>query len=372
MKRVLIFYISKNTGHYQAARSIEEALYTFGLGIEVKMVNTFSYTNPILGKIVTKAYLEVVKKRPEFWGNIYDNPDVLRKTKKARESFSTRSLPKIQKLVELYKPDIIYCTQAYPCSVIAAFKRKTKINLPLVGVLTDHAPHSYWLHKEVDIYSVPSEETRWALLKKGISGDRIRVNGIPIDMKYQNVLGREVIINKFGLDSNKKTVLIMGGNQGLGAVEKIVESLSIDPENGLQLMVVTGKNRRLYRKINRKFLNGSATNIKLYAYAGNIDEMMEVADLIITKAGGITTSEALSKGLPVLIVNPIPGQERMNTDYLVREGAAVEIEEISGLADVARKVLSDTGLFEKMKANAKRMAKPCSSHSIAQIAVEMV
>lgn len=372
-KKALLFYISRFSGHYHAARSIERALQDLG-DVEVKIVNAFDYTNPILGKIITKAYIEVVKKKPEFWGNIYDNPQVLERTRKARERFQKKGLPKIKKLMESFQPDIVYCTQAYPCGIVSGFKKETGDRTPLVGVLTDRAPHSYWLFDEVDIYVVPSEETKKVLAGKGIRPDKIRPYGIPIDpkfsKKFSNVNDKDEICREFGVPNDRRTVLVMGGNQGLGALEDILASFLKDDTHKYQVLLVTGNNKRLFRKLKRLIAGKDDGRFKLYPYVDNIDELMEISDLIITKAGGITTSEALAKGLPMFIVDPIPGQERMNSDYLVSEGAAMEIDNVADIVSITDSLFKSEDMFSKMKHNAERLSKSDSSMRIAELAMK--
>ena len=368
-KRVLLFYISRFSGHYHAAKSIERALRDLG-DVEVKIVNAFDYTNPILGKIITKAYIEVVKKKPQFWGNIYDNPEVLEKTRKARERFQKRGLSRIKTLMGSFCPDMVICTQAYPCAMVSGYKKETGDNIPLVGVLTDRAPHSYWLFDEADIYVVPSEETRDVLVQKGVPSGKIKIFGIPIDSKFSIMHDKKKICRRFEVLEDKRKILVMGGNQGLGALEDIVLSFSEDGEHDYQIMVVTGKNKRLFRKLKKLISTRKDKRFKLFSYVENIDELMEISDLIITKAGGITTSEALAKGLPMLIVEPIPGQERMNSDYLVSEGAAIEVDDISSIVSVTNDLFTSKKVFSKMEQNAVRLSKADSSLRIAELAIK--
>ena len=204
-KRALIFYISRFSGHYRAARAIEKALYDLDPGIETKMVNAFDYTNPVLSKIITKTYLEVIKKKPRFWGDIYDNPEVLEKVKKVRQVFYKQNMPKIEKLIKSYAPDMVYCTQAYPCGMIADYKKACESDVPLVGVLTDHAPHSYWLFDEVDFYVTPSADYADVLMSKGVPGEKIKVYGIPIDGKFEREVDKEAVRREHGLIGSRPT-----------------------------------------------------------------------------------------------------------------------------------------------------------------------
>jgi len=368
-KKILIFYISQYSGHFQAAKAIKGAFSELEGDFEVEMINAFNYTNPVLGKLLTKTYIEVIKKKPDFWGNIYDNPDVLKKVVKARDMLHKFNSPKMKKLLDRVNPDIVYCTQAFPCGMIADYKSTSGKNVPLVAVLTDHAPHSYWVFNEVDTYIVPSDKTAGALEDKGCSPKKILNYGIPVDGKFKVNHTKGNIIKRHGLSADKPTVLIMGGNQGLGAIESIVKSFLEDEDRECQLLVITGKNKRLYSRI-QKQVKGRTDNVKVYSFVQNIEELMEISDLVITKAGGITTAEALAKKLPMLIVCPIPGQETMNTQFLVEEGAAVEVNETAKIYGVVKELFESRGRLEEMKKNAERIAKPDSALKIAELALK--
>ena len=368
-KKALIFYISKHSGHFHAAIAIEKGLREVVCDIEVDKINALGYTNPILEKVINKAYLEVIKKKPEIWGHIYDNPDVIRKTKKAREVLHKFNMSKVKKLLEGNAPDMVFCTQAFPCGMVADYKRSSGKNILLVGVLTDHAPHSYWLFDEVDIYVAPSEETARALEKKGVPSEKIKVYGIPVDPKFREKHDKQKIKKDLGFLEDAPTVLIMGGSQGLGAMEEAVRSFLDDPGHDYQLLVVTGSNKKLNARLRRLGRKKKKNNIHVLSYVENIDELMEASDIIVTKAGGMTIAEALVKNLPILIIDPIPGHERMNADYLVKNGAAVEVEDFSQIHRKVNELFDSVDVLERMRENIKKISRPDSALDIAKLAV---
>ena len=366
--RVLIFYISKYSGHFHGARAIEQGLLYIRGDAEVKLVNAIDYTNPILGKIVNRTYLEIIKKRPELWGHIYDNPDVLKKTKKAREAIFKYNMSKMKSLLEKNRPDVVLCTQAFPCGMVADYKRATGRNIPLIGVLTDHAPHSYWLHDEVDYYVVPTPETAKVLEEKGVSRKKLKAYGIPVAPKFRVKQNKGRLREDLGLSKRGSILLMMGGSQGIGAMEEVARELVLDKTHQYQLLVITGKNRRLYNKLSR-IAKKMPESIKVMRYVENIDKLMDASDLIITKAGGLTTAEALVKKLPILIVDPIPGHERMNTDFLVDKGAAVEIDDFGRIHEKINRLLDSKNALLKMSKRAEELSKPESSLDIAKLAL---
>jgi len=293
---------------------------------------------------------------------------VMKKTRKAREALHRFNMSKIKKLLDLHSPDVIFCTQAFPCGMVADYKKSCGKKTPLIGVLTDHAPHSYWLFDEVDFYVVPSDETARVLEQKGVPPEKIRVYGIPVGPKFRRQHDRHLIKREFGFREKDPTILIMGGSQGLGAMEEVVKSLLGDIRHNYQFLVVTGSNKKLNAKLKKLGCRKGGENIRVLSYVENIDELMEISDIIITKAGGMTIAEALVKELPMLIVDPIPGHERMNTDYLVQKGAAIEIEDYSQIHRKINELFDSEGMLERMKENTKKLARPDSALDIAKLA----
>jgi processive 1,2-diacylglycerol beta-glucosyltransferase len=370
-KNVLILYISKFSGHYRAAQALEAGFNKMPAEIRVTKINALSYTNPILGSVINRAYLEIIKKRPEIWGRIYDDPEVLKKTKKTRDTLHRFNMAKMRKLIKEYSPEIIYCTQAFPCGMVSDYKKAFSCDIPLVGVLTDHAPHSYWLHDEVDYYVVPSSETASRLQAKGVSEEKIRVYGIPVDPVFSVRQDREKILDSLGLDPKRPTVLIMGGSQGLGLIEDAVLSLSSDTVHKYQLIVVAGSNKKLFHRLERYARKSPNSPIRVFSYVGNVDAFMDASDIVVTKAGGMTTSEAMVKGLPLVIVDPIPGHERMNADHLVGKGVAIEVKDLAALHKELNELFDDGEKFRKMKDLAFGTARPESAMDAALLAFEV-
>ena len=368
-EKVLIFYISKHSGHYHAAKAIEEAFLNIHPRAEVEKINMLDYTNPILGRIINKAYLQVIKKSPHIWGQMYDNPEVLKKTKKAREVLHKFNMSKIRRLMKKKRPSVVICTQAFPCGMVADYKRAAAVNLKLIGVLTDRAPHSYWLFDEVDYYVVPDKTTAEAMSKKGVPAAKIKILGIPVSPKFKIHCERRKTLKAMGLSDRCPTILIMGGSQGLGAIETAVRSLLTDEDRAYQLIVVTGKNKKLFSKLSSLAKTRSGEKIRILSFVENIDELMTASDVIITKAGGMTTAEALAKDLPMIIVDPIPGHEQMNADHLVREGAAIEIGDYSEIHPAINRLFSSDAILGAMRKKAKSISMPDSAENIAKLAL---
>ncbi len=368
IKKVLLLYISDVSGHKYAALAIEKALKMATPQVETLSLNVFNYTNPITEKIVNRLYMGIIKRTPAIWEYMYDNPYILKKTQKIKESVHKHNSIKLKKLFDDFNPDAVVCTQAFPCGMVADFKKTYNLNLPLIGVLTDYAPHSFWIYDNVDYYIVPSEEVKERFIKKGVLPDKIKVFGIPIDPKFSLKHNKEDLASKFGLTLDKPIILAMGGGQGLGPIRKITTSFKKHRIDS-QLIVITGTNHKLFFSL-RNIAKKHAKRITILKFVDNIDELMEISSLIITKAGGLSTAEALSKGLPILIIKPLPGQEEINTAYFLGEGAAIKVTDNSAISQIIQEVISNPVKLRSMRESAARISRPHASVEIAKFILE--
>ena len=323
-RRILLMYITKVSGHRAATIALEKSLHLLDPTAEIMSINGFGYTYPLLEKVVNKAYMGIIKRTPRVWDYLYDNPKVVKQTETIKKYLHKTSHTKLSQLFEKFQPDTIVCTQAFPCGMVADYKMAHHLKFLLVGVLTDYAPHSFWLNPGVDYYVVPSEESRDRFIKKGVSPESIKVFGIPIKTSFSKKFDKEALAQKFQLNLKVPILLIMGGGQGLGPIKDVVKSL-IKLKTNVQLIVVAGTNKRLLRWLKK---NQKKTEKKILAYdfVDYVEELMEIATLIITKPGGMTTSESLAKSLPMVIVNPLPGQEMRNTDFLLQAGIGIRLD----------------------------------------------
>jgi processive 1,2-diacylglycerol beta-glucosyltransferase len=369
-KRIILMYISEVSGHHSATLAIEKAIRYLDKEVDIFNMNIFHYTNPLSERIVNRLYMGAIKRFPWIWEYLYDNTRVKKIIDYFKIIVHRTNIPKLRILFEKIKPQVIICSQAYPCGMVADYKRFYNADFKLIAVLTDYIPHSYWIYENIDYYVVPSKEIEQKLISKGVANEKIRILGIPVDPYFSEVLQKEKIIEKLALTYHLPKILIMGGGQGLGPIENIVETLQkIDID--LEILVVTGINKKLYYRLKRK-ISTFKQKVILFGFVNNIAELMTVSDVIITKPGGITTAEALSKGLPMIIVEPIPGQEMSNTEYLISKGAAVMIEKPQKIKDVLKEMLINRERLNKMRQAAKEISKPNASIEIANLALKLI
>ena len=362
-------YISEVSGHHSATIAIERAIRILDPQTEILNINAFNYTNPVTEKIINKLYMGVIKHIPKIWDYLYDNPNVARRLEKIKKAVHKFNYPKFKDLFDDFRPDVVACSQAFPCGMVADYKLNCNVDIPLVAVLTDFVPHSYWIYDKVDYYVTPSEDVSMRLGRKGVSLDKIKSLGIPFDPKFNELQDRIKISQKLRLDPDAPTILIMGGGQGLGPIHGIIDSLD-SLERKVQMIVVTGTNKKLYSSVKKK-IEKCASRIVLYGYASNVHELMSVSDIIITKPGGITTSEVLAKRIPMVIVNPLPGQEANNTAYLTERGAAIKIDDAREIGMVVGDLFTHPDKLSRLRESAAAISKPHSSVDIAQLLLSL-
>jgi processive 1,2-diacylglycerol beta-glucosyltransferase len=358
-------YISQVSGHRQGAVAISKSLKSLDPDCEVLSINGFGYIYPLMEKIINTTYMGMIKRAPKIWEYLYDNPKVIKFSEKWKQSIHKSSHKKLKPLIDEFKPDVVVCTQAFPCGMVADYKKTYHLGFTVIGVLTDYAPHLYWLHEGVDYYVVPSQEACERYVKEGVPVERIKIFGIPIRMKFAEPAPAISIAKKLGLDLNIPTILIMGGGQGLGPMKEAVKSL-VRLKRSLQLIVICGTNVKLVNWI-KKIRRRTAKKIIFYDYAGNVDELMEVSTLIVSKPGGMTTSECMAKGLPMVIVDPIPGQEERNSQFLVNQGIAIRVDDKRHIARKIDVLLNNPKQLAAMRQAALKNGKPMAAENIARL-----
>jgi len=368
-QKVLFLYISISSGHQKAAEAMISAMRgldseTEGLGMDL-----FTHAYPMLGRVFAKAYLKMLEHAPQIWDYLYDNPDVEEATREAREILNILNARKIQRLLRQHRPKALVCTQASPASLIAAEKRKGRLDLPLIGVITDYGVHSYWLYEQMDLYLVATEDVKREIVSRGIPESRVRVTGIPIDPRFAERHNPAEERRRLRLDLRRPTALIMGGSQGLGPLPELVAALRDHPTSP-QLIVVCGRNRKAYRELYKEY--GQDPDVRLIGWAKNVPRLMDAADVLISKPGGLTTSEALAKGLPMIIFRPIPGQEERNADYLLKNGVAERAGDLSELDPIMEKIFSRPEQLKRMSEKARSLGRPRAAWDAARYILGVV
>ncbi|WP_276358328.1 MGDG synthase family glycosyltransferase [Cohnella caldifontis] len=351
--KILILSGALGDGHLQAARAIREAALDGNPGTEVEVVDYMAWTHPKLHAVGKFCYEQWMKKLPSLYGYLFqktrgDSP-FSSFVKRAKSS----SLERIQQLLKEKRPSVVVSTFPLAAAAMSALKARGLTGLPAVTVITDHTDHSFWIHPFTDRYIVGSESVRRTLLRRGVPAGRISATGIPIRLACQRSYDRALLRDLHGLDLARPAVLVMGG--GLGMIDKDFVGLlkSGGFASGAQFILVCGRNEKLRQQLEGE-LGDASGRVRVLGYVEHVHELMALSDLIVTKPGGLTTSEALSLELPMLLFKPLLGQEKDNAAYLARIGAAVEAGSVAELAGMLTGLLGDRERLAAMKRAAAR------------------
>ena len=365
--RVLILSASAGAGHLRAAQAIERALAETGGAKEVRNVDTLDYTNPLFRNLYSKAYIEMVNKTPELLGWLYDHLDKPWKHARRRLAFEKLNTRPFVKLLKSYRPEIAICTHPLPAEIISWLKSKEKLATRQAIVVTDFDVHAMWLCRHYERYFVAIEETRVHMESLGVPASKITVSGIPIDPVFARPKDKAEMRRKYGLKPDLTTILVSAGGFGVGPIDALMASLC-GLEHPAQVVAICGRNEKLKARLDAQASRlppDARVTLHPVGFTEAMDEYMAASDLLLGKAGGLTTSEALARGLVLVIVNPIPGQEERNSDHLLEEGAAIRCNNPGALAYKVDRLLDDPARFAAMRANALRLARPRAAFDIA-------
>ncbi len=358
-KKVLILSASVGAGHVSAANAIEKELINQNAAEEIKNIDVLEYTNPLFRRLYGKAYIEMVNSMPEVLGWIYDSLDKPWQNERRRLALDRLNTQPFIKLIKREKPDIAICTHFLPAEIISWLRAKKKIDTKQAIVVTDFDAHAMWLAHNFEHYFVALDETKAHLAKVGIPAEKITVSGIPIDPVFAEKKDKLEMREKYGLDKDKLTIIVSAGGFGVGNIEHLLEALS-ELQTPSQIIAICGRNKKLKSKIDKlaiEKLNNERVKFLPIGYTKQMDEYMSASDLIVGKPGGLTTSEALAKGLIFVIVNPIPGQEERNSDHLLEKGCAIKCNNLPILAYKIDKLVKNNKRLEMMRKNISSLAK---------------
>lgn len=371
MKKILIFYGSYGGGHLSAAKSIKEYIDTHYNDTETTLVDCVEYVNHSFNKITTTAYNEMAKKVPWAWGKVYTKSKKGTMSKITHTSNKVMSL-KLKQLFETIQPDLIICTHPFASQMCTFLKKRKKIKSELATVMTDYAPHPQWLtdSEYMNYYFVSHEEMKNQLIDAGIPAYKVFATGIPLSNRFLQSYNKEETLSNFGLLPNKKTILFFaGGEFGLckSKTYKMLETMAEHFDN-IQIIAISGKNEKIKKNFDEIVKeHNKEDSIKVLSYTNKVPELMSISDMVITKPGGLTTTESLASGLPIIVINPIPGQEEENAEFLEKQQLAIWIRKKDNVEEVLKNIFNNPSLMRKMKINARLFAKKHSTKDICEI-----
>lgn len=365
INNVIILYASVGGGHFKAAEGIKNYISMNYPNVSVEMIDALKYTNKLVDKIVIKSYVNMARYSPKMWGEIYKFSEKQYSAANFSNAVQNILSIKLFKLLKDKKPDTIISTHPFITEMVASLKKHNKIDTELNVIITDYASHKFWELKPeyVDRYFVANNEMKYGLINNGISKDKIFVTGIPIGNRFLENHDKAKIYNEFGLDPNLKTVLLFGGGEyGLSSVKDVFIPL-LDLDCDIQIVAIAGKNQKTHTMF-KKLSNNSNKKIIILGYTDKIPELMSIADFVISKPGGLTTTEILISNIPFIIINPVPGQEEENANFLLNNGAAVRLFNPKKAKPFFEEFFRNEARIKSMKEMQRVIAKPYSTKDI--------
>ncbi len=370
-KRILVLSASVGAGHLRAAEALEAALKELDPQAEVQNTDVLELTNAAFRRFYGRAYLDLVNRAPYVLGYLYDLLDrprsPQRKSDRLRLALEKINLTRFTRFLRKHPADVIVNTHYLPAEIIASLKRAGKIDTPQMTVTTDFATHRLWVNQPCEHYFAATDEGAAYLAHWGAPREDVTVSGIPVHPVFSRPPEREACLAEHGLAGDRPVVLQLAGGFGVGPVEKLLHAiLAIDVP--LEVVVVSGRNEELRERL-EAIDPPPPHRLKVLGFTTRMHELMAAADLVVSKPGGLSTSEALACGLPMAIVNPIPGQETRNSDFLLEGGAAIKINHVATLPLKLGRLLRDQERVATMKQNARALGRPEAAFTIARAAL---
>ncbi len=373
LNNVLILSASAGAGHVRAAQALERAFADLGAASDVRQVDTLEYTNKLFRNLYSKAYIDMVNRAPDLLGWLYDQWDRPWQNERQRLAFDKLNTGPLIKLLKQTQAELVVCTHFLPAELISWLKAKKRIAYRQAIVVTDFDVHAMWLARHHEHYFVALEETGEHLARLGIPRANLTISGIPIDPVFAEPKGKAEMRARYGLSVDRPTILVSAGGFGVGPIDHIMSALA-EMRHPVQVLVMCGRNEELQRRIETVARRHAGTsNVAFHAigYTTAMDEYMSAADIVLGKPGGLTTSEALAKGLAFVIVSPIPGQEERNADHLLELGAAIRCNNLPVLAYKIDRLLDEPERLARMQAGARSIGRPEAAHTIVRRLLEL-
>ncbi len=359
--RVLIMSVSAGAGHIKAANALEKTFLEDPRVSQVIHQDALVYTNKLFRDFYSKFYQSLVRSAPNFLGWWYKSSDEPWRTDSMRHMIDRLNTRPLVRFVREFDPHITVCTHFMPAGIISHLIAAGRLDARLSIVVTDFNFHAMWLSRAFQRYFVAMNETKASLESLGLPSDRVTVSGIPIDPVFSVPIDRLNECRRLALEPTRPIVLLSAGAAGSGPAEFMVQQLMM-LDDRIQVVIVCGHNLDLRNRIDA--IVQANPRFRVLGYTDAMSTLMQLADLLIGKPGGMTSAEALAAGLPMCIVNPIPGQEERNSDHLLEEGVAIKCNDLGALAYKVGQLLDRPDRLANMRANASRLARPFAARTV--------
>lgn len=374
-QRILVLSASVGAGHMRAAQAIELALRQVVPDAVVKNLDILTLTNAAFRRVYAKTYIDLVNRAPHFLGLFYDMLDQPSRSgrntsDKFRLLFEKLNLKAFLKLLQEETWDLVINTHFLPAEIIASLRRDGKLAVKQVTATTDFETHRLWVNEPCDFYFTATEEGARYLQHWGVPAAHTLPTGIPIHPVFAQPKDRAVCLRNQGLVGDRPIVLQMAGGFGVGPIEQLFRAV-LEVQQPLEVVTVAGKNQELKAKLETVPVP-PRHRAKVLGFTDQIDELMAVADLVMSKPGGLTTSEVLARGAGMVIVNPTPGQEYRNNDFLLENGAAMKVNNIGTLAYKFDTLLAAPQQLARLRENSRRLARPQAAFDVVRRSLELL
>jgi len=373
--RVLLLTATSGAGHVRAAQALEKVFSARGDCL-VEHIDALQYVSKLFQRIYDKAYISMVRRAPELMGVLYDRTDQPWHHPRRRLALDRLNTGPMIRLLKRIQPDLCVATHFLPAEIIAWLIAKGKLRARNAIVVTDYDVHAMWLCRTVDRYYLALDEAKEYLARIGVSREKLLVTGIPIDPLFATAVSRSDARKQLGLDAAASVILISAGGYGIGPLEQLVKDL-LALERPWQIVAIAGKSEKTRKRLEEiareagKLQSGSP-RLCAVGFTTEMDKYMAAADLMVGKAGGLTTSEALARALPMALIEPIPGQEERNADHLLEAGAAIRCNNLPAAAWKIAALFDDAGRFSRMRDAARGLGKPGAAARIAEDAIRLL
>lgn len=373
--KLIISYALAGIGHQKAAYALAHAAATASGGAPPQVVDALTYTPGFFRWSYPRAYLFLVTRLPLVWGAAYYASDarwLQGIVAPARAVFNACQARRLRLWLEAEEPDVVMATHFLPAQVTAALKQQLRLRATLITIVTDYYPHAFWVNPGTDGYAVGAETTRQTLLRRGVDPARIRVVGIPVDPKFSQELNRAALRGRWQLDDRRLTVLVTSGGFGVGPVEELVRTIigRAALRERVQLLVVCGRNPALQARLER-LADRQPDRLRVFGFVSNMQELMASSDVVITKPGGLTVTEALVRHLPMILIAPIWGQEQWNARWLAAQGTAVMARRLGEIVAHLEAWVRDPSALERVREACATAAHPHAAEQIVAWAREL-
>ncbi len=369
-KKILILYASAGHGHEKAAKAILEAYQELNPGNTAGTFDALEIIPPFWGRLYQKVYYTQIKNFPWLWGFFYfcmDIAPVYALVRLMRRLINSTAGRPLERFIQKENPSTIISTHFLATEIASCLKSKGQIHAKLVTVVTDYLPHYFWTADKVDSYVVALPETKAGLVKRGVSEEKIKVLGIPVEKRFSVRLSVQEARSNLSMDARAFTVLITSGGAGIGAMENIVERL-LGLKKWIQLIAICGTNQDLFEALSEKAKGNPL--LKAFGFVNNMNELMAASDIVIGKGGGLTITESLSQGKPMILFESIPGQEARNADCVQKYKAGFIADSLDELVRLVSELVESPDKLELIKKGVLEMSKPNAAKDIARLASE--